>query len=87
MAEPAGDAMLSTILRGLIRAYQLLLSPVLPPACRYWPSCSHYAAEAIATHGAAHGSWLAFRRVLRCHPWGGSGIDPVPPAPMHRHPC
>jgi putative membrane protein insertion efficiency factor len=79
--------MASTILRGLIRAYQLLISPVLPPSCRYWPSCSHYAAEAIAMHGARHGSWLAVRRVLRCHPWGGSGIDPVPPAPMHRHHC
>ena len=87
MARAAGDALLSALLRGLIRAYQLVLSPVLPAACRYWPSCSHYAAEAIALHGAGRGSWLALRRLLRCHPWGGSGIDPVPSAPMHRHRC
>ena len=76
--------MLNALLRGLIRAYQLLLSPLLPPSCRYEPSCSHYAAEAIAEHGSLHGSWLALRRLLRCHPWGGFGYDPVPPAP-HRH--
>jgi len=67
-------------LRLLIRAYQLLVSPLLGPNCRYWPSCSEYAAEAIHTHGAARGSWLAARRFLSCHPWGGSGYDPVPPA-------
>jgi uncharacterized protein len=71
---------LNALLRGLIRAYQLLLSPLLLPSCRYLPSCSEYAAEAIATHGAARGLWLALRRLLRCHPWGGSGYDPVPPA-------
>lgn len=76
--------MLNALLRGLIRAYQLLLSPLLPPSCRYEPSCSHYAAEAIAEHGSLRGSWLALRRLLRCHPWGGSGYDPVPPA--HPHP-
>jgi uncharacterized protein len=70
---------LSVLLRGLIRLYQLVISPVLPPACRYWPSCSDYAAEAIATHGALKGGGLALRRLLRCHPWGGSGVDPVPP--------
>jgi putative membrane protein insertion efficiency factor len=63
---------------GLIRAYQLLLAPVLPPSCRYYPSCSHYAAEAIERHGALHGLHLAARRLSRCHPWGGSGYDPVP---------
>jgi uncharacterized protein len=67
------------LLRTLIRLYQLLVSPVLGPNCRFHPSCSAYAAEAIATHGAIHGSWLAIRRLLRCHPWGGSGYDPVPP--------
>lgn len=80
--------MLSAVLRGVIRAYQLLVSPLLPPSCRYLPSCSDYAAEAIATHGALYGSWLALRRLARCHPWGGSGYDPVPrradPA-LHRH--
>jgi uncharacterized protein len=80
--------LLSAVLRGLIRAYQLLVSPLLLPSCRYLPSCSEYAAEAIATHGAAYGTWLALSRLLRCHPWGGSGYDPVPgradPA-SHRH--
>ena len=66
------------MLRAAIRAYQLLLAPVLPPACRYLPSCSHYAEEAIAVHGPLHGGWLAARRLCRCHPWGGSGYDPVP---------
>lgn len=70
---------LKALLRGLIRAYQLVLSPLLLPSCRYLPSCSEYAAEAIATHGSARGSWLALRRLARCHPWGGSGYDPVPP--------
>lgn len=68
-------------MRGLIRLYQLFVSPLLGPRCRYWPSCSAYAAEAIATHGALVGSGLALRRLLRCHPWGGSGFDPVPAAP------
>lgn len=66
------------VLRAAIRAYQLLLAPVLPPSCRYLPSCSHYAEEAIARHGAWRGSLLAARRLCRCHPWGGSGYDPVP---------
>lgn len=66
------------LLRVAIRAYQLLLSPVLPPGCRYLPSCSHYADEAIARHGPGRGTWLALRRLCRCHPWGGSGYDPVP---------
>ena len=61
-----------------IRAYQLLLSPVLPPSCRFLPSCSDYAREAIEWHGARHGLVLALRRLARCHPWGGSGWDPVP---------
>ncbi len=64
-----------------IRAYQLLLAPILPPSCRYYPSCSHYATEAVTRHGPWHGSLLALRRVLRCHPWGGSGYDPVPIEP------
>lgn len=79
--------MLNALLRGLIRAYQLLLSPLLLPSCRYLPSCSSYAAEAIEIHGAARGSWLALRRLLRCHPWGGSGYDPVPPAGAPSHSC
>jgi uncharacterized protein len=70
---------LKFLLCGLIRAYQLLISPVLPPACRYLPTCSAYAAEAVERYGALTGTWLALKRLARCHPWGGSGYDPVPP--------
>ena len=73
----------SPVARGLvflIRGYQRGISPLLPSSCRFRPSCSVYAAEAIRRHGAGRGSWLAARRLLRCHPWGGSGYDPVPPA-------
>jgi hypothetical protein len=63
----------------LVRLYQVLLSPVLPPSCRYLPTCSAYAVEALRRHGALAGSWLALRRILRCHPFGGHGLDPVPP--------
>jgi putative membrane protein insertion efficiency factor len=62
----------------LIRTYQLLLAPLLGPACRYEPSCSRFAAEAIERHGLARGGWLAARRISRCHPLGGHGYDPVP---------
>jgi len=68
----------SLFLRALIRVYQLFLSPLIGPRCRFLPTCSHYAAEAVERHGAARGGWLAVRRLLRCHPWGGSGYDPVP---------
>ena len=68
-------------MRGMIRAYQLLVAPMVPPSCRFYPSCSHYAAEAVAMHGPWHGSRLALRRLSRCHAWGGSGYDPVPPEP------
>ena len=63
-----------------IRAYRLLLSPWLGSACRFTPTCSVYAIEAIERHGAAQGSYLAARRILRCHPWCEGGFDPVPPA-------
>ncbi len=66
------------LLRMLVRSYQLLVSPLLPPSCRFEPSCSSYAMEALARHGAIRGAWLAVRRIVRCHPWGGSGYDPVP---------
>jgi len=62
----------------LIRFYQLAISPWLPPRCRYQPTCSAYAVEALQKHGAIKGSWLAIRRISRCHPLGGSGHDPVP---------
>lgn len=67
-----------TILRGAIRFYQLFISPLTPGYCRYWPSCSAYGMTAIARHGPVRGSWLTLRRILRCHPWGGWGFDPVP---------
>ena len=62
----------------LIRAYQLVISPALPPACRFTPTCSQYALEAIRRHGAARGSWLAVRRLARCHPFNPGGFDAVP---------
>jgi len=68
----------STALSAAVRCYQLLVSPLLPPACRFLPTCSEYAAEAIDRHGAWRGTILASRRLARCHPWGGSGYDPVP---------
>jgi hypothetical protein len=69
----------SVTMQVVVRAYQLLVSPLLPPSCRYLPSCSDFAIEALAQHGALRGSALAMRRLARCHPWGGSGYDPVPP--------
>ena len=63
-----------------IRAYQAGLSPILPASCRYTPTCSEYARRAVARHGAARGTWLAMKRVGRCHPFGGHGHDPVPEA-------
>ena len=72
------------VLKILIRAYQLVLSPLLGPRCRFYPSCSHYAIEAIDTHGAIRGSWLTAKRISRCHPWHEGGFDPVP-ACKHSH--
>ena len=66
------------VLVGLIQAYRVLISPVLPASCRYLPSCSHYAGEALLRHGTLRGAWLAIGRIMRCHPWGGEGYDPVP---------
>ena len=62
-----------------VRAYRLVLSPWVGHGCRYQPTCSAYALEALDRHGAFRGSWLAARRILSCHPWGGHGYDPVPP--------
>jgi putative membrane protein insertion efficiency factor len=67
-------------LLALVALYRLLVSPWLGANCRFDPSCSAYALEALREHGAFRGSWLAARRIGRCHPWGGSGYDPVPPA-------
>jgi putative membrane protein insertion efficiency factor len=65
-----------------VRLYRYVVSPLLQPACRYAPSCSEYALDALAEHGALMGGWLTLKRIARCNPWGGSGYDPVPP---HRH--
>lgn len=74
----------SLVLRGLIRGYQLFVSPILPASCRFYPSCSAYGLEAVEKHGPVAGSWLALRRVCRCHPWNEGGFDPVPdPAPRN----
>jgi putative membrane protein insertion efficiency factor len=70
------------VLKFLIRAYQLALSPMLGPRCRFYPSCSQYALEAIESHGALRGSWLTARRICRCHPFHPGGFDPVP---QHTH--
>jgi putative membrane protein insertion efficiency factor len=75
------SAALSCGLRGAIRCYQLTLAYFFVGACRYEPSCSAYAAQAVAMHGPLRGSWLATCRLCRCGPWGGCGYDPVPPGP------
>ena len=76
-----------------VQAYRLFLSPFIGHSCRYQPTCSAYALEALERHGALRGGWLALRRIGRCHPWGGAGLDPVPEpdesrgigkAPRHR---
>jgi uncharacterized protein len=66
------------IFLGLIKFYQYSISPLKPPSCRFTPTCSQYAIEAIMKYGPFKGFWLALKRVLRCHPWGGHGYDPVP---------
>ena len=70
--------MIRSILLGLIRSYQFLISPLFPKACRFWPSCSHYTHDAIRMHGIAKGLYLGLRRILRCHPFNPGGYDPVP---------
>ena len=80
---------MTRVLIGLLRAYRLLISPIYGQVCRYHPSCSAYALEAVTVHGSLRGSWLAVRRIARCHPWAAGGYDPVPaanPAPELRPP-
>lgn len=72
------DSLTRRLLIMPIRFYQGAVSPLLPAACRFQPTCSEYAVEAIRKHGARRGGLLALRRLARCHPWGGSGFDPVP---------
>ncbi len=71
---------MKTLLLLLLRGYKLAISPMLGQNCRFYPSCSSYAHEAISLHGAAKGSWLAAKRLSHCHPWHEGGFDPVPPA-------
>lgn len=66
------------LLIGLVRFYQKAISPLTPPSCRFYPTCSHYGVEALEKHGALKGSYLAVRRILKCHPFHEGGIDPVP---------
>jgi len=84
-ARHRGD-ILAWPLLALLWIYRHLVSPALPPACRYHPSCSQYAVEAITLHGPLRGAWLAARRLLRCHPWVPGGPDPVPPARVRPDP-
>ena len=70
--------MMRRIVIGLIRFYQYAISPMRPPTCRYFPTCSVYAVEAVEKYGAMRGGWMALRRVMRCHPWSDGGYDPVP---------
>lgn len=69
---------LECLLRMLVRFYQLCISPLLPPSCRFTPTCSEYALQALRKYGPFKGFWLTVKRLSRCHPWGGSGYDPVP---------
>ena len=66
------------VLVGLLRAYRRFISPIYGDVCRYYPSCSAFALQAVEQHGAVRGAWLSARRVLRCHPWAAGGVDPVP---------
>ena len=72
------ERVIAAALRAGVRAYQWTVRPLLPPACRFYPSCSEYAEQAIERHGAVRGSWLTARRVCRCGPWHAGGYDPVP---------
>lgn len=74
----AGSTLVRRLTLGGIRFYRKAISPFTPPSCRYTPTCSAYAEEAVGRYGALRGGWLALRRVGRCHPWGRSGYDPVP---------
>ena len=78
MTGPLSQRLLTALLILPIRFYQLAISPMLPKSCRFEPTCSSYAVEALRKHGPLKGTWLALKRIARCHPWGGSGWDPVP---------
>lgn len=69
---------MKSIFLALIRFYQLVISPIKPPTCRFYPTCSHYGLEAVRCHGAAKGGWLTIKRICKCHPFHPGGFDPVP---------
>ncbi len=77
MREEAGGKVRRALVV-LVRAYQRVVSPLFPPSCRFYPSCSEYARQALAKHGVMKGLWLSVKRVLKCHPWHPGGPDPVP---------
>lgn len=83
----SGRAPVRRALLAAVGFYSRAISPALPPRCRFYPTCSAYAAEAIERHGAARGSWLAVRRILKCAPWHPGGVDPVPDAAGTRGPA
>ena len=85
-ARPPAEGLAVRAALVALRAYKLLLSPVFTGACRFHPSCSTYAADALRAHGLVAGTWLSVRRLARCHPFGGSGYDPVPPHRPFRAP-
>lgn len=70
--------LLVSVLVGMVQVYKRCISPYFPPSCRFTPTCSTYAIEALRKHGPLRGTWLTLKRILKCHPWGGSGYDPVP---------
>lgn len=76
---------MQTIFKALIKAYRYTISPLLGPRCRFYPTCSTYALEAIEVHGTMRGIWLTLRRIARCHPWHEGGCDPVPGLEHHHH--
>lgn len=82
--DPAVPGPLARVLLLPVRAYRTVISPLLPPTCRFYPSCSAYAVEALTVHGAFRGTGLAALRLLRCGPWHPGGLDPVPPAGTRR---
>ena len=84
VGTPENISLLQHVLLALVRLYQLTLSPMIGGQCRFYPTCSHYAIEALEAHGLVKGLWLAIRRIGRCHPWHEGGVDPVP-EPVHQH--
>jgi len=78
---------LNWLARRLVRGYQLFVSPVLPGSCRFYPTCSAYAMDALTQHGFFKGGWLSLRRIARCHPWGTSDFDPVPGPSLAERRC